>query len=327
MKMRPYFFAAFIWALSGPSAWAAFDSALISPRSAGMANSDLASSDDSAGIFANPAAIASLKATDLYFVHSRLFAGLEGIGTLSEGFFTGAFPTRYGNFGVGYGNFSASGLLTERTLALTYARSFRNLQFGVTTKRLSRENQIDGDALAAADPVFANGTSRAAWAMDLGFSAVIRSPLKVAFAIRNLNAPNLGLASEDKVAREFEGGVSLEWPGLGMVATSNLAFRDTGFGSGRDRVLLSLGLEKALFSDRFALRVGANPLEFGAGMGLMLNRMGFDYSMTVKRQLFEAGAVSHRLGLRLRFGGPAQTSYARDPLDDESHPVGPVSGL
>jgi hypothetical protein len=44
-------------------------------------------------------------------------------------------------------------------------------------------------------------------------------------------------------------------------------------------------------------------LQFSGGFGLQFGRYGFDYAILVPRQLMSAGAASHTVGLRVRFGG------------------------
>jgi hypothetical protein len=116
---------------------AAFQNPIVSPESAAMAGASLTSSHDSTSLFSNPAQLAGMAQPDFYFMYDQMYAGLAGVGTIGQGFVSAAVPSRLGSFGFALGMFRASGLIEERTLAVTYARALNDrIEVGVTGKQL-----------------------------------------------------------------------------------------------------------------------------------------------------------------------------------------------
>lgn len=300
--------AALAWATP---ATAAFQQPIASPESAAMAGAGLNSSNDSASLFVNPAQLAGMTRGDFYFMYDQMYAGLAGVGPIGQGFVSAGVPTRWGTFAFGLGMFRAAGLLEERTLALTYARKIsERVELGVTGKHLHHSYLIGGDELAAADPVFRNGRSAGAFAIDLGATAKITEPLTLGLAVRNLNRPDIGLAVEDRVPREIQGSAAYAIPGKRLRFTADLSYRNNDAGRLRDHLTPAIGVEKSLEQGRFVFRGGLTPDALSAGFGLRLGNLGFDYALVINRNLIQGSVGTHQLGLRLRFGGPAESSRA-----------------
>lgn len=299
-----------VLALAAPAA-AAFQYVPANPHSAAMGGTIMTEQGDSATVFLNPASLSALPSIDLYFVHNRLYTGLGGVDAMQEGLFSlGApLPEGWGTVGAGLATFRATGLVQERTVALTYARRFGRVDLGVAGKHLSHSYDAASDPLAAQDPVFRAGTSRSAVSLDLGLGAALTDSLRLGLAARNVNEPDVGLASEDKVSRELQGGLSYELSRIGLRGVVDVAYRDAGFADGR-RVLPSVGLEKALGSRKVVLRAGASILDYSAGFGVRLGRVGFDYALILRRNLLEGNAGTHSFGVRFQFGGPSARTRA-----------------
>lgn len=289
-----------------------------------MGGSSLANAEDSSAMFINPAGASGLHSLDLYVVHSQLYAGMAGVGGIKEGLITFGVPSRFGAFGVGFATFRASGLLQERTIALSWARKFGRFDVGAVGKHLFHGYEVNGDPLAAQDPVFSGGTSRSAFALDLGVMAQVRGPIKAGLAVRNLNQPDVGLATEDLVEREIQGGLVYENQKRAFRVTGDVLYRENGFSDGR-KALPSIGFEKSLHNRKVLFRVGANPLEYAGGFGLRFGRVGFDYALILRKHLLEGNAGTHSFGVRLQFGGPGERNRA-ELADDPDTDAVPLEG-
>lgn len=293
-------------ALLATGASASFEQAPVGAQAAAMGGSALAGRGDSAAIFLNPAGVAGVKRTEAYFMYNRFYAGLSGVEGLGQGFAALAVPTRIGTLGVGFGDLHASGLLQERVIGVALARRwFDAFEAGVTAKYLHHRYLIASDPSASADPVFSGGTSRGALALDFGVSAAVAGPLRAGLAVRNVNRPDVGLVSEDRIPREIQGSLSYDIEAWALRLTADYLYRDADSGSLRERGSPSVGLEKSLADGRVKFRAGAGLDQFSGGAGLQFDRLGFDYAFVLSRNLLADNAGTHMLGVRWRFGGDA----------------------
>jgi len=164
--------------------------------------------------------------------------------------------------------------------------------------------------LAQSDPVFAGGTSRGAFGFDVGLIAAPWEPVSFGLSLRNVNRPDVGLVSEDRVPRELRAGVAVALAGLGLRATGELAVRG-GPGNGPwSNVVPSIGLEK-LLAPNVAFRVGGGPTSLNAGVGVGVGNLTFDYSVSWSPQLGASNYGTHLIGIRFRFGPGALLFGAR----------------
>jgi hypothetical protein len=300
-------------ALAAPAAHAAFDNPLITPQAAAMGGASLANTADSAALFLNPAASSRLEWPEAYFMYNQLYAGLSGVGSIGQGFAAAGLPTKYGTFGLGFGDFHAAGLLEERVIGLSYSRRlFGVLDAGVTGKYLSHSYLIGSDPAAANDPVFAHGTARSAYALDAGVIATLTPAVKLGLAVRNINEPNVGLASLDRVPREIQAGLSYDVTAWALRLTADYVYRDVPSGSFSDRALPSVGLEKGFVDDRVRFRLGATPDQFSGGIGVRFGPIDFDYTFILTRGLISNNAGTQQAGLRYRFGASAAKENTRE---------------
>lgn len=297
--------AALLWAPR--LGFCAFQQSPLSPRATVLGGVAL-EGEDSSALFFNPGALAGARTSDLYFMYNQLYAGLQGVGSMGEGLFSVGVPTGFGSLAAGVSTFYAQGLENERVISLGYSRRIgRRLEAGVAAKQLYQSYSIGGDASAAADPVFSGGSSRSAYALDAGVSYSISAPLRAGLAVRNINSPNMGLSTVDRVPREIQGGLAYEFARYGLRTTGDVLYRNDGSGSLRDYVVPSVGFEKIFYGGAASLRLGVDSQGLGAGFGLALGAIGIDYAFVIKRNL-SAGYGSHQLGLRYRFGVPSVSS-------------------
>ncbi len=298
--------AAFLFFLgSAAPSQAAFQEPILSPRSAALGNISVAAADDSAGIFLNPAGIARLPRPECYFMRSGLYAGLDGIGEIGTNLIAAGVPTRWGSFGLGYGSFRASGLMEERTMAFTVARKLPlGVQLGVSANWLQHSFSPQGED--SEDPVFRGGTSRSALGLDFGAVYPIAPGFDVGFSVKNFNRPDVGLASEDRVARQWRAAVAFPVGGRVLTVTTELAVRGATYPGGARRVLPTVGLQKRIsgvWDAEVLFRIGVNPDEITSGFGIQKGRMGVDYALVLNRNLLGGSVGSHLIGVRLLFGG------------------------
>ncbi|MGQ0644993.1 MAG: type IX secretion system membrane protein PorP/SprF [Elusimicrobiota bacterium] len=281
---------------------AAFDVHLDGARSAALGRTFLSADGEAGALFGHPAGLASVPAPEVSLMYGKPYHGLKNVG-LQLGHAAAAVPLKGGVLGFGYARFQVEGLLAEETTAVSYGRSLgKSVQAGVTGKRLSHGYEAGSDALAQADPVFRNGTSKSAFAFDAGITASAGKHLRFGAAGRNLNEPNVGLAGEDKVERQVQAGAQVDLASLGIKISGDLQFRRTAPGAPPSGPAPFFGVEKTLLKEGLALRAGANREEFTGGFGLKLGAVGFDYAFLFNKNLKEDNGGSHRLGLAYRLG-------------------------
>ncbi len=274
-----------------------------------MGGASLANRADSAALFLNPAGGAGLQRTEAYFLYNRLYAGLPGVDKLGQSFAAVGVPTKLGVLGVGYSDFQASGLLEERLIGVAFARRwFDAFEAGVTAKYLYHRYMTGSDPSASADPLFRNGASRGALALDFGLSAAVTDSLTAGLAVRNINRPDVGLAGPDPIAREVQAALAYRLEAWGLTMTADYLHRAAESGSARERGVPGVGLEKSLEGGRVKFRAGATPDQFSGGVGFQFDHLGVDYAFILSRSLVSNNAGTHMIGIRYRFGDAAPSS-------------------
>ncbi|MBI4396843.1 MAG: type IX secretion system membrane protein PorP/SprF [Elusimicrobia bacterium] len=263
----------------------------------------LASRQDPSSLFTNPAGFADLSTSEISFLYGKPYAGLPNVG-FGTGLATFAFPTRLGQVGVGYSLFQAQDILKEQAFALSYAVPFRLIHVGLTVKRFTQSFSPGSDPFAARDPVFQNGLSRSATGLDAGALMPIGEFLNLGAAVRNINEPDIGLITEDKILREIEAGLSVRLAGAGLLTSGNVVFKRGTDGSGIESIFPYLGLEKSLAAN-FSVRAGLNRLEYTTGFGFRKGFLGLDYAIVFNRNLLEDNTGSHKIGVTYRFPSKA----------------------
>ena len=292
---------------------AALGDVVVGAQSAAMGGASLANLGDPAALFLNPAAGAGLANPEAYFMYNQLYAGLSGVGSLGQSFAAFGVPTAIGAVGVGLSDFQASGLLDQKVIGVTFARRlFGAVDFGVTGKYLHQSYLIGSDPSAASDPVFSNGTARGAFTLDAGLIAPVTSDLHVGLAVRNINQPDMGLASVDRVPRQVQAGLAYDLKAAALRLTADYTYSSIQTGTLTDRSQPGIGLEKRLVNDMVKFRGGLTLDQISAGVGLQLGPLGFDYTFLLNRTLLANNGGTHMVGIRYRFGHAVQ-SPSRSP--------------
>jgi hypothetical protein len=308
-------------ALSCGPARAAFQESLWGARPTGLGGAFTALADDANAPAYNPAGITQIEHNELTVMYAQLFTGLTlfagdsgETSTLSLGYFSYVpdikrLNSHIGSFGISWSNFSATHVSQENTFTLTWARQAPFLQIGrsevftgVNINYLQHSFVLDSQTQGAVDPVFSNGSSAGALGFDLGLLARPNMPvlpgLKLGLAVKNINEPNVGLASVDRVPREYRFGLAYQDESLPY-------FTPTFDLWSRSSVTTALGGWEGWFmKNTVGLRAGANSNEFGGGLSLQYPLLGMnlrlDYSVLAPF-LVQGSNGSHRISLTVDF--------------------------
>lgn len=285
-----------------------------SVRASALGHTLLGSDGEPSAVFTNPAGLADVPQPRIFTGYSKPYAGLPGI-TLWTGDLALAWPFSFGTLGVGYSAFRSDGLLSEQTVSLGYALvPWDRLRVGVAVKYLRHEYLIGNDPLAATDPVFQNGTSRGVVAADLGLRYPLGEFLVFSVAARQINQPDRGLASLDRVRLETQAGLGWTLPDWDLSLLGDVRWSLTPEGEAAEPVTPAFGVEKRFAREGFALRAGVDPNEVTAGFGWTWEAWTFEYAGALKFNLLADNYGAHRLGLSFQLGsGPAGTRMVALP--------------
>jgi hypothetical protein len=285
-----------------------------SVRAAALARVLLGSDAEPAAVFTNPAGLADVPHPELFTSFSKPYVGLPGI-TLWTGDLALAWPFAFGGLGLGYSSFQTDGLLGEQALSLGFGFvPWGRLRVGLAVKYLRHDYLIGADPLAAADPVFQNGTSRGVVTGDLGLRYPVGDTFVLSAAVRQINQPDWGLASLDRVRLETQAGVGLTIPDWDLSLFGDIRGSLTPEGEAADPVTPAFGVEKRFGPEGFALRAGVDTYEVTAGFGWTWDPWTLEYAGALKFNLLADNYGTHRLGLSLRLGSdPAPVAAATAP--------------
>lgn len=295
----------------------AFQENLWGARPAGMAGAFTALADDANAPAYNPAGIALIPDSEVTFMYAQLFTGVnlyagEESSKLGLGYFSWVpdiQDRRYGSFALSWSHFSATSLYREDSFVLSYADSllFQDvprepiLAYGINLKFL--RHSFTTDARTEQDPVFAGGTDANGITVDLGFlykpNFAVLPGLQFGLAGQNLNEPDVGLASTDRVPRRIALGAAYKDPSMPLVGPS-LEYSKRG-----DRTMMTGAWEAWIVPDTFAMRVGGNQDQIGGGMGYQFSLFGkvgmrLDYSLLWPFNV-DGTNGSHRVSISSRF--------------------------
>jgi LysM repeat protein len=253
-------------------------------------------------VCSNPASLVETQSPELTAAYGRLYSGLTDESKIGQGYFGFAGPVkRYlqGSAGFAWNDTRLSEAYSETTFAVSYATSvYRGLGTGVTLKYLRRG--YVSDSYTAVDPVFGGGYTKSGFGADLGFFYRPRPAYALGLAVKNINKPDMGLASPDKLPVEIRAGASY------ALRTSLLGL-DASF-AGSDYTV-SAGAEYS-FQRRYALRMGLSAgndsrRNLNLGVGGRFGLAQFDYSFSLPLSGISGTMGSHRLAFSFRFGAEA----------------------
>lgn len=291
------FFLCSLFTVHCALSFAAFRDAGWGVRPEGMGGAFVAVANDANAILYNPAGTLLINKSEISFAYTRPYVGLDSNAGL--GMFYTAYARKvnpYWCFGLGWTNFNSQSL-KENSLALNLALSGgKNLSFGANVKRMSRSFQCDQKS--ANDPVFAGGTDKTVYAVDLGLYGTPLSNhlpgLSVGLALKNINEPNAGLRTEETVPLEACGGLAYK---TNFYLLTFEAYRRNGLTSYRS------GCESALLGSKIRLRAGGSTSNGSMGFSYHhtagKSTLVLDYAFIMPFLVSETGGT-HRISFSIR---------------------------
>jgi len=299
------------------SARASFEPLPVGARAAGMGEAYTVVADDTLSLYYNPAGIIHVRRPELGTSYSRLFFGLDDKSEISRSFlgYAQPLPHNWGAAGISYLHLGLSGLYSEDTIGLSFAREVQDKwNVGGSLKLLRKsfgsdqytDNAINvetGQALNAKDPLLAKGNSKSAVGLDLGAQYRLSKNYAFGLALRNINQPNTALNGSDKAPAVYALGIS-RW---NRVSSLSLELANWKFANDQD-YRLNFGGER-WFRSGFGARAG---LAFGSrqfanlslGGSYRMDGFQFDYALHYPLQGVEKTAGTHMVSLSYRFGKP-----------------------
>lgn len=247
----------------------------------------------------NPAALIETTQPELTAVYGRLYSGLSDDSKIGQGYFGFAMPVKKylpGAAAFSWSDLRLSEAYAESSYSVSYATHvYRGVNAGLSLKYLRRG--YVSDAYTAVDPVFADGYSKGALGADLGLFWRPEPRYALGLTIKNLNKPDLGLASSDPLPVEVRAGVS--YAVKSSLLDLDLAFADSDYN-------LSAGAEY-MFQRRYALRMGLSAgndsrRSVNLGLGGRFGLAEFNYAFSLPIGGIAGTIGSHLLAFSFRFG-------------------------
>ncbi|MFA7055927.1 MAG: hypothetical protein WC155_00020 [Candidatus Cloacimonadales bacterium] len=251
---------------------ALFDTYPSSARARGMGDAFFTLSNDADAAFYNPAGLD--QAEDQFNLGMVDLFGNKylRVYTASASY---RFSPIYGTIGIAAKqlgvDFEDTSLSTESTFALTHAFKLMqdlhsSIAFGYTLNMYNIE--------------FAEGYGKqSAFGLNLGAIATMHQRTKIAFAVHNINNPNVGNDHQFELPRKMVAGIAYE-PYYGVITSLELTKELKGDTS------VAAGIEYELF-EMMKLRAGVhnNPAVYSAGVGFNIKGMNIDYGFTYHSNL------------------------------------------
>ncbi len=285
---------------------AAFDDIGAGARVQAMAGAFTGISDDVYSVYYNSAGLNRIKNTEIATTYGKIYASLSDCSDLGDTDLFFALPRNFGTLAGGVKVFSLAGFYNENRLFVSYARKFEFAQVGISVKRLTLKyhstlytdhSVVEGSpgVDGGADPVFASGMSKSAFAVDVGFLKKF-GKISAGFTLSNLNRPNIALAGGYKLPVRVK---------LGVGATrKDYLFdfdlvRENGFNTLRVGAELTAAKN---FVIRGGFEYGENLANLSAGFGYQINIFSFDYAYTLPLSGIEGTFGTHHIGVVVKFG-------------------------
>ncbi|MBN1899165.1 MAG: type IX secretion system membrane protein PorP/SprF [Spirochaetes bacterium] len=297
---------------------AAFENEYWGSRAKGMAGTFVAVADDYSTPMWNPAGLDNLGYFGLQFMYNKPFWGFDDEIGLDNMYFSLFYPNyKIGGFALTYTRFSATDLYKEDTYMLSYGVNMNNFfniplfywQMGVNLKLLNRG--FITDERSEGDSVFSKGTSSSAFGMDIG---TLISPWfdedahywVIGLTVFNINEPDIGLASEDRIERKYSFGLAYnfrfpEFLGYTWITPA------IQYSMRSDYNKLSFGLEAWIYDRMIGIRGGWNRDELAMGLSASYHlskdiTASFDYAFLLPSNV-EHISGSHMFSLNIKFPG------------------------
>ena len=283
-----------LWLLWAPAASAAFDDITVSPRARAMGEASVAVPAAGYAAWLNPAHLSLADGGTASAAYVRPF-GLDFTDFLVIG---GAVPLtdRWGHVGFGLSQFKVSyddtDLMTETQLTLAhglnlYSDYHSRVDFGWALNMYGLEF---GQSVTGEDP-----GEDTVFGVDLGMIMTLHKRTQLAFRVKNLNHPQIGVDNEE-LPQRLTGGVSYQ-PYTGVITTfeiQNELGQDVQYRGGTEFEIVP----------SFLLRAGltTSPNKMTAGFGYLLAGFSLDYGFSTGGGALDS---THQFGLNFAWGGEA----------------------
>lgn len=302
--------------------WGDFDDTGLGARAIGLGGAYTALADDIYALYYNPAGLAALSKAQCAAEYGKLYMGLDDDSNLSRSFLGYGHPlhipkdkkrfwkkktadlgdlpyTDYGTIAAGVVSFTLSGEYEERALYVGYGRHIiEGLSAGLNIKNLYEQYTID-DYLRI-DPVFdyGNQDSLQTISFDFGLLYRINHLFSLGLAIWDINQPDVGLKSVNRLKRQFRWGGCYRSGRFSAVIDLVKKRNDTS---------VRLGAEQWVFKRILGIRAGYSQgsrdlKNYSAGMSVNLYDVEIGYAFLFPLSGLKEVSGSHRMSCIFKFG-------------------------
>ncbi|MCB4756112.1 MAG: PorV/PorQ family protein [Elusimicrobia bacterium] len=264
-------------------------------RSAGLANSFTSMFNDIGAMTYNPASLGTLETGQASFLYQK------GLMDDAYGHLLLGSPTKRGGLGFSFGYYNAGDMelydgvspevrsvnaQTDFTMGVGVARNIGKVSTGMNLKYLQ-------------STLIEQNTARA-YAADVGMSVPFASRLRFGLALRNFGTEVKYVAEGDKLPQTISGGLAIS---LFPSKAPTTLLLEAPYYINEQETNPSVGVEVALgpLAVRAGYKKNTDASEITMGTGFLIGPTSIDYAFG----MVENFDTQHKVGMSLRFGGPA----------------------
>ncbi|MBD3271800.1 MAG: LysM peptidoglycan-binding domain-containing protein [Elusimicrobia bacterium] len=312
-----------------------FDHIGLGGRPVGLSNAYTALADDIYALYYNPAGLGLMTRPALAAEYGRLHTGLTDNSNLSRSFVGYVHPIRiprdkerfwkhkvtdpgnlpyrdFGTIGIGLVNFDLVGEYEERALYISYGRRvYPGIYAGVNIKNLYEKYMID-DYLRM-DPVFSYGSrdSVQTISIDGGLLYHINSMFSVGFSVLDINQPDTGLKSINRLDRQFRFGGAYRMRSFTSVLDIVRKADDLNIHAGAEQWIF-----RKMLGFRAGYTEGSRDLRnYTAGLSFNMFDIQLDYAFQFPLSGLKSVDGSHRFSFMFRFGFGSRYELSTDNVE------------
>lgn len=270
-----------------------------SARPLALGRAFVAISDDVNAILYNPAGLTQTYLNSTIFSYTKPHINFNDLG-LNYYFLASNFKLKKHFFGIGFTELS-SPIYKEDTIIFNYAYPVRLTSIGINIKWLSHKYILD--KRSALDPLFAEKNSKSVMSFDSGILLKLNN-FKFGFAVNDINSPDVGIKTEDKIFKTLKLGLSQSiFFDSKKIIYSIEAVKKKIYH-------YNVGIETWLFDEVLAIRFGTNGTkksinEFSTGIGYIFNLtpkilLQISYAVVFPIQMRETYGT-HRIAIEMKY--------------------------